>query len=315
MSQLSFASLTPKKKYIRADQFLQEMDNVIPWNELIALIAPFYPKAGNGRRPIDLLLMIRIYCLQLWYNLSDPGTEEAIYDRLSFQKFLRIDLMLDRIPDETTILKFRHLLEEHQLTEKIFCSVNSYLKEKGLLMKKGTIVDATIVIAPSSTKNREKKRDPEMSATKKSGQYFFGMKAHTGCDAQSGLVHSLEISTAKAPDNVMMPMLLHGDEQAVFGDKGYVNEKDKHYARDAGIYWGVLDKRKPRKKLSKGQQKRNRRLASIRAKIEFPYQIIKRLWGHRKVKYRGLQKNRSQWHMLLALANLYSIRKQLLQVG
>lgn len=235
MSQLSFASLTPKDKKIRAEKFLEEMDKVIPWRKLETIIEPHYTKAGNGRRPLNLLLMIKIYCLQQWYNLSDPGMEEAIYDRLSFQRFLEIDLMLDRIPDETTILQFRHLLEQHDLTHHIFLLITGYLQDKGLLLKKGTIVDATIVISPSSTKNKEKKRDPEMSSTKKNGNHHFGMKAHIGADVKSGLVHSLEVTTAKRSDYAEMVNLLHGEEEAVFGDKGYSCEKDKHYARDVEL--------------------------------------------------------------------------------
>lgn len=315
MSQLSFASFTPKRKEIRADHFLSEMDKIVPWNHLLQLVTPFYPKAGNGRRPTDLLLMLKIYCLQQWFNLSDPGMEEAIYDRHSFQRFLKLDLISDCIPDETTILNFRHLLEKHCLAEKIFSYITVYLQEKGLIMKKGTIVDATIISSPSSTKNIEKKRDPEMSSTKKHGTYYFGMKVHTGNDAKSGLIHSLEITTAKTPDNKMLPLLLHGKEEAVFGDKGYYCEKDKKYARDAEVFWGILDKRKPKKKLSFKQKKRNRKLSSVRSKVEFPFQIIKRLWGHRKNRYRGLEKNKCHWHMLTALANLYLVRKKLLAIA
>lgn len=315
MSQLSFASLTPKDKKIRAEKFLEEMDRVIPWKRLEKLIEPHYPKAGNGRRPLNLLLMLKIYCLQQWYNLSDPGMEEAIYDRFSFQRFLQIDLMLDRIPDETTILNFRHLLEKNNLTEEIFLLIAGYLQDKGLLLKRGTIVDATIVSSPSSTKNKQKKRDPEMSSTKKNGKYHFGMKAHIGGDAKSGLVHSLEITTAKRSDYGEMVNLLHGEEEAVFGDKGYFCEKDKHYARDADVFWGILDKRKPHKNLSNKQKKRNRHLASVRSKIEFPFQIIKRLWGHKRTRYKGLKKNRSHWQMLVALSNLYMVRKKLLQLA
>lgn len=315
MSQLSFASITPKDKKIRAEKFLEEMDKVIPWKKLETIIEPHYPKAGNGRRPLNLLLMLKIYCLQQWYNLSDPGMEEAIYDRLSFQRFLEIDLMLDRIPDETTILHFRHLLEKNDLTQHIFLLIAGYLQDKGLLLKKGTIVDATIVTSPSSTKNKEKKRDPEMSSTKKNGNYYFGMKVHIGTDAKSGLVHSLEVTTAKRSDYAEMSNLLHGEEEAVFGDKGYFCEEDKHYARDADIFWGVLDKRKPNKKLSNKQKKRNRHLSSVRSKIEFSFQIIKRLWGHKRTRYRGLNKNQSHWQMLVALSNLYMARKNLLKLA
>jgi IS5 family transposase len=313
MFALSFASLTPKKKTIRSEQFLQEMDRIIPWERLVKLIEPHYPKEGNGRKPMDLLLMLRLYCLQQWYNLSDPSMEEAVYDRLSFQRFLRVDLILDRIPDETTILHFRHLLEKNGLTEQIFHHVNAHLQEKGLLMKKGTIVDATIIRSPSSTKNQEQKRDPEMSSTRKNGQYYFGMKVHTGVDAKSGLTHSLIVTTAKDADIKVYPELLHGQEEAIFGDKAYCSDREKHYARDAEVFWGVLDRRKQGKQLSKRQKKKNRLLSGVRSKVEFVFHVIKHLWGHAKTRYRGLDKNRCHWQMLAALANLYQARKKLLE--
>jgi transposase, IS5 family len=312
MFELSFASLTPKKKTIRSEQFLQEMDQIIPWERLIKLIEPHYPKAGNGRKPMDLLLMLRLYCLQQWYNLSDPSMEEAVYDRISFQKFLRVDLMLDRIPDETTILHFRHLLEKNGLTEQIFQDVNGHLQDKGLLMKKGTIVDATIIRSPSSTKNQEQKRDPEMSSTRKNGQYYFGMKVHAGVDAKSGLAHSLVVTTAKDADIKIYPELLHGQEEAIFGDKAYCSDREKHYAREAEVFWGVLDRRKQGKQLSERQKKKNRLLSGVRCKVEFIFHVIKNLWGHAKTRYRGLDKNRSHWLMLAMLANLYQARKKLL---
>jgi transposase, IS5 family len=312
MFQLSFASFTPKKKTIRSEQFLQEMDQIIPWSSLVSLIEPHYPKAGNGRKPMNLLLMLRLYCLQQWYNLSDPAMEEAVYDRISFQRFLRIDLMLDRIPDETTILHFRHLLEERGLTNQIFELVNAYLQEKGLIMKKGTIVDATIIRSPSSTKNQEQKRDPEMSSTRKNGQYYFGMKVHAGVDAKSGLAHSLVVTTAKKADIKVYPELLHGQEEAIFGDKAYCSDVEKHYAREAEVFWGVLDRRKPNKDLSVRQKKKNRILSGVRCKVEFIFHVIKSLWGHAKTRYRGLDKNRCHWEMLATLANLYRSRKKLL---
>lgn len=263
---------------------------------------------------MDLLLMIRIHCLQQWFNLSDPATEEAILDRYSFQEFLEIDLMEDRIPDETTILHFRHLLEKHSLGGKIMQAINQMLAQKGMILQEGTIVDATLISAPSSTKNKEKKRDPEMSSTKKNNVYHFGMKVHIGVDAQSGLVHSCEVTTAKTSDREKMYDLLHGKEQAVFGDKGYVSDTDKALARDCGVYWGVLDKRKPKRSLSSKQKKRNRLLSSVRAKVEHPFHTIKHLWGHRKTRYQGLKKNAEQFMVLLGLSNLYRARKRLLGV-
>ncbi len=316
MVQLSFASLSFKNKVIRTETFLNEMNRVVPWAELKQLIEPLYPKYdGKGRKPMDLMLMIRIYCLQQWYNLSDPAMEEAIYDRFSFQKFLDVDRMGSIIPDETTILQFRHLLEAHQLTEKIFETINAQLVKKGLLIKKGTIVDATIVTSASSTKNEKKERDPEMSSTRKNGQYYFGMKVHTGVDAKNGTVHSVEVTTANTPDISMVPLLLHGEEESIHGDKAYCSDRDKFFARDAGVFWGILDKRKPHQKLSQRQKTRNRKLSSIRAKVEFSYNIIKNHWGHKRTRYRGLHKNRCQWFMLLGLSNLYLVRKKLMAIA
>ena len=227
MSQLSFASLAQKKKTIKTETFLNEMDQVIPWNEIINIIQSNYYDGKSGRKPMKLELMIRIYFLQQWFNLGDPTVEEAVYDRISFQKFLKIDIMNDVIPDETTILNFRHLLEDHDLTMKILDTVNSLLEKKGVLLKQGTIVDATLITAPSSTKNKDNKRDPEMSSTKKNGKWHFGMKVHVGTDATSGLIHTIEGTTAKTSDKAMMFDLLHGKEDSVFGDKGYVSREDK----------------------------------------------------------------------------------------
>lgn len=309
MSQLSFASLSPKKRPSRSGKFLEEMDKAIPWQSLTDVIKGHYYDGKKGRKPMSLELMLRIYFLQQWHNLSDPAVEEAIYDRYSFQRFLRIDVMNDVIPDETTILNFRHLLEKHHLTKRIFDQVNSLLANQGMIIKEGTIVDATVIHAPSSTKNQEGKRDPEMSSTKKNGQWHFGMKMHLGVDTRNGLIHTCEGTTAKVSDREMFPDLIHGDEKAYFGDKGYVSDRDKHYARDAGIYWGVLEKRKPGRQLSQKQRRHNRRLSSIRSKVEHPFQVIKHLWGYRKTRYRGLPKNRSQFYTLAVLFNLYRVRK------
>lgn len=310
MGQLSFASLSQKKKITSTETFLNEMDRVTPWNEIISVIQPHYYNGKIGRKPMKLELMLRIYFLQQWFNLGDPTVEEAVYDRISFQRFLKIDLMNDAIPDETTILNFRHLLEKHALTKKILDTVNSILEKKGVLLKQGTIVDATLITAPSSTKNKTKKRDPEMSSTKKNGKWHFGMKVHIGTDAKSGLIHTIEGTTAKISDKAMFFELLHGEEDAIFGDKGYVSKEDKKLAREAGIYWGVLDKRAPGKELSNGQKKRNKNLSSVRSKVEHPFQVIKHLWGHSKARYKGLQKNCVQFFTLAALHNLYKIRQK-----
>jgi len=311
MSQLSFASISQKKKITSTETFLNEMDRVIPWNEIIRVIQPHYYDGKTGRKPMKLELMLRIYFLQQWFNLGDPTVEEAVYDRISFQKFLRIDLMNDPIPDETTILNFRHLLEEHGLTQKILRTINKLLEKRGVLLRQGTIVDATLIQAPSSTKNKEKKRDPEMSSTRKNGKWHFGMKFHIGVDSKSGLIHSLEGTTAKVTDRTMMHELLHGEEDAVFGDKGYVSKQDKKLAREAGIYWGISDRAGSTRKLSGKQKRRNKKLSSIRSKVEHPFQVIKHLWGHTKVRYKGLRKNCSQFFALAALHNLYRMRKKL----
>lgn len=315
MSQMKFSDLdwATKKKTTRREQFLSEMNQVVPWQRFIAKIKPHYPKSGGGRQPKPIEWMIRIYCLQQWYNLSDPAMEDALYDIESMRRFVGIHLVSDAIPDETTILNFRHLLERHHLTEMLFKEINTYLDAKQLNMKRGTIVDATIISAPSSTKNKEKARDPEMSSTKKGHQWHFGMKAHVGVDAESGLVHSLSTTTAKTHDKTEMKNLMHGEEQAVFGDKGYVGDKDKHQSRENGVYWGVLDKAKPKKKLSSSQKKRNRKHASIRAKVEHPFRVVKRQFGYMKTRYRGLAKNTAQLYGLFALANLYMARGLLMQ--
>ena len=312
MSQLTFLSLAGSKKALRCEKFLNEMKKVIPWKSICSMIAPHYSKGIFGRKPMPLLLMLQIHCLQQWYQLSDPAMEEAIYDRNSFQKFLSLDLLKDRVPDETTILNFRHLLEKHALMEKIFVMIKSYLAQKGLLMKEGTIVDATLISSPSSTKNCEKKRDPEMSSTKKNNKWYFGMKAHIGVDAKSGIIHSCDFTTAKIHDKKCLPSLLHGEEESVFGDKGYTSDEDKNKAREAEIYWGILDKAKPFHPLSSKQKKRNKKLSSIRSKVEHPFQVIKCLWGYRKTRYRGIQKNANQLMMLFALTNLFKMRKKLL---
>lgn len=312
--QTTFASLAwaGKKKQTKREKFLSEMDRVVPWDKLQGLIEPHYPKAGNGRRPMPLERMVRIYFVQQWYGLSDPGMEEALYDIESVRRFAGIELGDVEIPDETTILNFRHLLERHQLTEQLLAEVNGYLSEKKLLLREGTIVDATLIAAPSSTKNKDKKRDGEMSSTKKGNNYHFGMKVHTGTDSQSGLVHTVQVTTASVHDKQEMEAVLHGEEKAVFGDKGYFSDQDKRAARKTGLFWGVLDKAKSKKRLSNKQKRRNKKLSSIRAKVEHPFRVVKRQFGYVKTRYRGLKKNAAQVFTLFALANLYKVRRALL---
>ena len=313
MRQLSFATLDHqnKKKQTRRETFLAEMDVVVPWAALLSLIAPHYPKAGNGRRPYPLEVMLRIYFLQQWYQLSDPGAEEALYDIQSMRAFAGLELGRDAIPDETTILNFRHLLERHALTKALFEAVSAHLEDKGALLRGGTIMDATLIAASPSTKNKAAQRDPAMSQSKKGNQWYFGMKVHVGVDARSGLVHTAGVTTGKVHDAKVMDKLIREDDRAVFGDKGYVNEKKKQRARAAGVYWGVKDQRKPGRQLSGSQKKRNRKLGSVRAKVEHVFRVLKCQFGYRKVRYRGIAKNGVQVLMLLALANLYLARRKL----
>jgi IS5 family transposase len=313
MYQNSFLAIAQRKKELRCEKFLKEMNKVIPWDKFIETIRPHYKKKGKvGRNKKSMVMMLKIYFLQQWYGLSDPGAEEAIYDRNSFQKFLGIDLLSEAIPDETTILNFRHLLERHELQKQFFKIVKERLETKGLLMKQGTIADATLIAAPTSTKNKKKQRDPEMSSSKKGNKWHFGMKAHIGVDAQKGLIHTLETSTAKVHDREVFADLQHGEEEAIFGDKGYYSAPDKRRARKAGIVWGVLDKAKRGHALSNSQKKQNKKLSVVRAKVEHPFQVLKCQWGYCKVRYKGLKKNTLQLYTLFSLINIFKARKVLL---
>ena len=304
-----------KKKELKVEKFLGQMEKVVPWDSLVEAIRPYY-KSENGRRPHDLLLMLRIHFLQLWNNLSDPGMEEAIYDRNSFQKFLGFDCFGGVVPDETSILRFRHLLEEHGLSSKILKLVNDYLSKQGLVLQRGTIVDATLLSAPVSKKNKSNKRDPEMSSTRKNNKWYFGAKGHIGVQSEGKpIIHSCEFSTAKDADIKHMTKLFHGEEQAIFGDSGYTSKQDKVGSRHLGLYYGIADRGAHCHPLSNSQKKRNRKHASIRAKVEHPFRIIKDLWGHRKLRYKGLDKNASQFKTLCALSNLYFCRKNLMPTG
>ena len=256
-------------------------------------------------------MMLKIYFLQQWYDLSDPGMEEAIYDRNSFQKFLGIDLLGDSVPDETTILHFRHLLEKHELQERFFEVVNDLLAKRGITVRHGTITDATIIAAPPSTKNKEKKRDPEMHQTKKGNQWYFGMKAHIGTDTK-GFVHTVEVTKASVHDGAVQDHLYHGEEKAKFGDSAYQSKEKKRKARSAKIFWGVADKPARSHTLSSSQKKRNHQTSGVRSFVEHPFQVLKCQWNHRKVRYRGLRKNGLQFVGLFALCNLYRARKMLL---
>ena len=313
MNTLSFASLAydNKKKKTKREKFLQEMDRVIPWKDLVQIIEGYYPKAGNGRQPMPLEMMLRIYFMQQWYALSDPAMEDGLYDSESMRRFAGIDIAADVIPDETTILHFRHLLERHKLTRKIFDKMQRYLTEKGLLLREGTIVDATIINAPSSTKNHDNTRDKEMKQTKKGNQWYFGMKAHVGTDTKTGLAHSIVVTDAGVHDSQVMDDLLHGEEQAVYGDKAYTSEKKKKEYEDRGIKWCVNRKACRHYQLSPEDVEYNHRQSQVRAKGEHAFLVVKHLWHYQKVRYKGLFKNAAQVFSLFALANLYLVRREL----
>lgn len=312
INQNSFLFIAQNKKKLRCEKFLEEMGKVVPWDVFRAEIEPYYMEKETGRKRMDLSMMLKIYFLQQWYSLSDREAEEMIYDRNSFQKFLGIDLLSEAVPDETTILNFRHLLEKYKLQKRFFAAVNEHLQSKGFLMKEGTIVDATIIAAPSSTKNKEGKRDSEMTQTRKGNQWYFGMKAHIGVDSKSGLIHSVETTPAKTNDRVPFKKLLHGKEKAIFGDKAYAKQSDKRECRKNGVFWAVKDRASFRHPLSLSQRKRNKKFGSIRSKVEHPFRVLKCQWGYVKVRYKGLFKNTMQLFSLFALANLFCIRKKLL---
>ncbi len=313
MSQPTFAALAfaNKKKKTRREKFLEEMDQVVPWPQLLQVIERHYPKAGNGRPPLGLGKMLRIYFLQQWFNLSDPAMEDALYDIESLRRFAGIELGQDEVPDETTILNFRHLLERHGLTKKLFGKVTAHLEQQGLLLRQGTIVDATIVTASRSTKNASRAADPEMSSTRKGTDWFFGMKMHVGTDPR-GVAHSALATTGRVHDSQVMDQLLHGDEQAIYGDRAYINEaKQKAFAAQ-GRQWRVQLRSRRGAPLNQRQRQWNRRQSHVRARVEHIFHVVKRLWGHHKVRYRGLGKNEAQWFSLLALADLYLVRRDLL---
>jgi IS5 family transposase len=313
MQQTTFASMAwqNKGKVTRRERFLAEMDAVIPWSRLLALIEPHYPKAGNGTQPKPMEQMLRIYFMQNWFNLSDPQAEDSLYDIESMRRFAGIELQGHDIPDESTILRFRHLLEQHRLTEQIFAEIRSLLEEKRLLLKSGTIVDATIIAAPPSTKNAEGKRDPEMHQTKKGKDWHFGMKAHIGTD-RHGIVHSMCTTAANVHDGTQMHKLLHGEEREVFGDQAYWNESHRQSALAAGIRYRINRRGTRSRPLSDHQRFINRLRSGARARVEHTFHVVKRLWGFSKVRYRGLTKNTARLYTTFALANLYLLRRRLL---
>lgn len=311
--QRTFASLawSTKGKVTRRERFLAEMDGVIPWSRLLGLIAPHYPKAGRGRQPLGLEKMLRLYFVQQWFNLSDPAAEDALYDSESIRRFVGVELGDDVVPDETTILRFRHLLEQHHLTEQIFTAIRGLLEEKRLLLKVGTIVDATIIAAPSSTKNATATRDPEMHQTRKGKHWYFGMKLHVGTDPR-GIVHTVTTTDAATADITQLPTLVHGEEQALYGDQAYWSEAHRVEWEASGRRYRVNRRGTRHRPLTPQQKRINRARSRRRARGEHAFHVIKRLWGFMKVRYRGLAKNAARAFTLFGLANLYLLRRRLL---
>ncbi|ATQ74174.1 IS5/IS1182 family transposase [Massilia violaceinigra] len=316
--QKSFSDLeyAAKKKLTRRDVFLAKIDSVTPWSQLHALIEPFYPKVvGAGRPPIGLARMLRMYVVQQCFGLSDEGIEDAVYDSQAIRGFVGIDLSREQAPDATTLLKFRRLLEKNELTRKIFETINGHLAAQGLMMREGTIVDATLIAAPPSTKNKDKKRDPEMHQTKKGNDWHFGLKAHIGVDAKSGLVHTVVATAANVADVTQAHALLHGDEVAVLGDAGYQGVEKREENLETKVTWHVAMKRTKRKalpanKLGRMTEKLEHLKASVRAKVEHPFHVVKNLFRHRKARYRGLKKNTAQLFTLFGFANLILAGRQ-----
>jgi len=302
------------RKPTRREQFLDEMDQIIPWRDLCKVIKPFYPKPkGAGRPPVGLERMLRIHFLQHWFNLSDPAVEETLYDSRSMRRFVGIDLGREPVPDETTVCKFRHLLEAHNLGDQLFVLINEYLQENGLKVSTGTIVDATIIDAPSSTKNKDKARDPQMHQTKKGNQWYFGMKGHIGVDSQSKLIHSVAATAANVHDSQLLGDLLHGDETRVWGDSAYMGQGDTIREQAPKAKDFTNRKASRHRPLSDADKGKNRAKSRVRARVEHPFLILKRVFGFTKVRYRGLHKNATRLFVACGLVNLYMARRRLLR--
>ena len=312
--QLTFADseFNGKRRKTRKELFLARMEALLPWAMMLEVIEPVYPKAGNGRRPYPLDTMLRIHCMQQWYSLSDGAMEDALYEITSMRLFAKLSLD-QAIPDRTTIMNFRHLLEQHQLARQLFDAVNLWLSDAGIMMKQGTLVDATLIEAPCSTKNKRGERDGEMHQTKKGNQWYFGMKAHIGVDAKSGLTHSLETTAANEHDLNQVGNLLHGKEEFVFADAGYQGAENREELADVKAQWAIAMRPGRLKELKKHPRKNKAVIAferlksSIRAKVEHPFRIIKRQFGFVKARFKGLRKNDNQLAMLFTLANLFRV--------
>jgi IS5 family transposase len=317
MRQMSLAQQAEFQQFAkksRRERFLEEMEAVMPWSALLALIEPHYPKGEKGRPPAGLSRMLRLYFVQHWFALSDPAAEDALYDSASLRRFVGVDLGRAAAPDETTILNFRHLLEKHELCGKMLDTVNLYLDRKGIRISTGTIVDATIIAAPSSTKNEKKERDPEMHQTRKGNQWYFGMKAHIGVDSKEGIVHSVCTSAASVSDVHMLPDLLHGDEKKVWGDAGYQGQTEAIHATAPQAQDMTSRRVKTKAGVDEMDKLKNRTKARVRAKVEWPFRILKRVFGFTKVRYRGLKKNHEWLCVGFALVNVYQHRKRLARI-
>jgi IS5 family transposase len=312
---LSASGFDRYAKTTRRAAFLAEMERVVPWSELCALIEPFYPKAGNGRAPIGLERMLRIYFLQQWFNLSDPAVEEALYDSLAMRSFVGIDLGREPVPDETTACKFRHLLEKHEIGRQLFEQVHVHLEKQGIKVSRGTIVDATIISAPSSTKNAAGERDPDMHQTKKGKQWYFGMKAHIGVDSKTKIIHAVVATAANVADSTILPDLLHGEETRVWGDQAYKGKTDviREHAPKALDFTNRRYRFK--KRIDEVQRAKNRTKSKVRAKVEHVFGVIKGVFGFVKARYRGLDKNANRLFATCALANLFMVRWHLIRQG
>ena len=307
MEQKTFSELEydNKKRKTRREIFLERMDGLIPWKRLEKRVRRHYPKAGKGRHPYPLSVMLRIHCVQLFYNLSDPAMEDMLYEIEAVRRFVGVRLS-GPIPDETTILNFRHLLEEHALGKKLFKEINAHLDDQGLILKEGTIVDASIIAAPTSTKNKARERDPEMHQTKKGNEWHFGMKMHIGTDDELGLVHSVTGTSANVHDITESEKLLHGEEERVRGDSGYrgIDKRPEHRDRDTNWQISMTPSKRRLLKPRSTEARQEKSKASVRAKVEHPFRYVKQMFGYRKVRYRGLQKNMERIHLLLGFSNL-----------
>jgi IS5 family transposase len=315
MKQRTLAAMNGFERYSKKTRravFLEEMEQVVPWAELRALIEPYYPKVGNGRPPVGVERMLRIYFLQQWFNLSDPAVEEALYDSAVMRSFVGIDLGREPVPDETTVCKFRHLLEEHRLGGQMLETVNLHLQSRGVRITTGTIVDATILHAPSSTKNREQKRDPEMHQTKKGNQWYFGMKAHVGVDSKTKLIHTALVTAAHVADATVLPELLHGEETRVWGDQAYRGQTDVIQQCAPRAQDCTHRRYRYKDHIDEVERAKNRTKSTVRSKVEHVFGVMKLKFGFVKVRYRGLAKNANRLFATCALVNLFLVRKRLL---